>query len=397
MTHALPQGDPGNEEELDIWDGWSFQPLPEGLDFTTRAVAAGRPRREPDAPISQPIVASSTFVAGGPHGYARDYHPTAAALEAALGDLEGGRAVAFASGMATTTAILDLVPLGAIVVAPVHSYSGTAARMRELDDSGRIKARFVLMDDTAGIAAAAEGAHTVWLETPTNPMIEIADIRSAVAAASASGGRVVVDSTFATPLVQRPLELGVDIVMHSVTKFLAGHSDALMGAAVTRDPELYEALVRRRVVMGGTPGALESFLALRGIRTLPLRLRQSMASAMTLAERLAEHPAVTRVRYPGLASDPGHAVAREQMDGFGAILSIEVVGGAAAADRICESTRIWTYATSLGGVESLLERRRRWPAEQPTVDESLIRLSVGIEDVEDLWTDLDAALQTAIN
>jgi cystathionine gamma-synthase len=268
--------------------------------------------------------------------------------------------------------------------------------MRELDGDGRIKARFVVMDDAAAIANAAEGAHTVWLETPTNPLIEVADIRAAVAATKANGGRVVVDSTFATPLVQRPLELGADIVMHSVTKFLAGHSDALMGAAVTRDPDLHAALIKRRVVLGGAPGALESYLALRGIRTLPLRLKQSMASALTLAERLAEHPAVTRVRYPGLVTDPGHAVASGQMDGFGAILSIEVVGGAAAADRICESTRIWSYASSLGVVESLLERRRRWPAEQPTVDESLIRLSVGIEDVEDLWNDLDAALQTAL-
>ena len=206
--------------------------------------------------------------------------------------------------------------------------------------------------------------------------LEIADIETIAAAAHAAGAYVVVDNTFATPLLQRPLELGADIVVHSVTKYLAGHSDVLMGAVVTRDEQLHSVLKGRRDLVGAVPGTLEAYLALRGLRTLHLRVERAQANARDLAERLAAHPAVEQVRYPG----------------FGGIVSIELAAGAAAADRLTRSTRLWVHATSLGGVESSFERRRRWKSEPVTIPDALVRLSVGIEDVEDLWDDLRQAL-----
>jgi len=246
--------------------------------------------------------------------------------------------------------------------------------------------------DTAAVAAAADGADLVWLESPTNPAMEVADIPAVARAARGAGAQFVVDNTFATPLVQRPLDLGADVVLHSVTKFLAGHSDVVLGAVVTRSEETYGVLERRRRQIGAVPGPFETWLALRGMRTLHLRVERSQANAAVLAQRLSVHPAVERVRFPGLPGDPGHARATEQMRGYGAIVSIELRGGAAAADALCAATQVWVTATSLGGLESTLERRRRWASEAPTIPESLVRLSVGIEDVEDLWADLEQAL-----
>jgi cystathionine gamma-synthase len=203
---------------------------------------------------------------------------------------------------------------------------------------------------------------------------------------------VVADNTFATPLLQQPLDLGVDVVVHSVTKFLSGHSDVVLGAVVTRDAELRARLHRHRTLHGAIPGPLEAFLALRGMRTLPLRLERSQASAAELARRLQTHPAVRRVRCPALPEDPGHELARTQMRGFGALVAIEVHGGAAGADAVVDAVRLWVPATSLGGVESLVERRRRHAGEPVVVPQELLRLSVGVEDVEDLWTDLAQAL-----
>jgi cystathionine gamma-synthase len=202
---------------------------------------------------------------------------------------------------------------------------------------------------------------------------------------------VVVDNTFATPLLQRPLDLGVDVVVHSVTKFLSGHSDLVMGAAVTRDAERLDGLRLRRSLHGSIPGPLEAFLALRGVRTLPVRLERAQSNAAELARRLAAHPAVSLVRYPGLPGHPGHELAARQMEGFGAMLSFELQGGAPAADALCGAVRVCVHATSLGGVETLLERRQRWEGEESTPP-SLVRVSVGIEDIEDLWDDLEAAL-----
>ena len=225
------------------------------------------------------------------------------------------------------------------------------------------------------VIAACEDAALVWLESPTNPAMEVADIPAITAAAHAAGARVVVDNTFATPVVQQPLNDGVDVVLHSATKYLSGHSDLLMGALVTRDAELYAVLKGRRDLIGAIPGAFEAWLALRGLRTLHVRVERAQANAVELAGRLAEHPAITEVRYPG----------------FGGMISI-VLPDAAAADRLTHGTRLWVHATSLGGVESTLERRRRWASEQATIPEGLVRLSVGIEDVEDLWEDLAEAL-----
>ena len=234
-------------------------------------------------------------------------------------------------------------------------------------------------------------ADLLWLESPTNPLIDVADLTALCRAGREAGALVVVDNTFATPLGQQPLALGADLVLHSATKFIGGHSDLLTGIAVAASEELAARLVRRRQLAGATPGALEAFLALRGLRTLPVRLARAQESAGVLAARLLDHPAVERVRYPGLADDPGHALAARQMNGFGAMLSFEVRGGAAAADAVCRALRVVTNATSLGGVESTIERRAKL-AGQEHIPPGLLRFSVGVEHVEDLWDDLSAAL-----
>jgi len=359
----------------------------------TLAVTAGRPDRRPGASVNEAIWLTSTYVADGPVDYGRTDNPTWQAFEATLGALEHGTALVFSAGMAAISAACALVPDGSTVVAPRHVYSGTGALLRDAAAAGRLTLREVDVADTAGVVAALPGAQLLWLESPTNPMIEVADLRALTTAARAEGALSVVDNTFATPLVQRPLELGADVVVHSVTKYLAGHSDVVLGATVTADESLAQRLRAHRRLHGGIAGPHEVYLALRGVRTLALRVERAQASAATLAQRLAEHPAVERVRHPSLPNDPGHAVASAQMHGFGAMLAVEVAGGADAAERVAASTRLWVHATSLGGVESTLERRRRHGAEVDTVPESLLRLSVGIEDVEDLWADLDQALR----
>jgi cystathionine gamma-synthase len=352
----------------------------DGLQPETIAVKAGRPARQPDAPFNQPLVMASTYVAGGQLEYGRYGNETWAAFEEAIGSLEGGRAIAYASGMAAVSTILDLVAVGETIVAARHCYQGTLVQLAGLEQRGLLKVALVDIDDTEQVIGAlddnAETTALLWIESPTNPALEVADIASLCAAAHRVGARVVVDNTFATPLVQRPLDDGADLVVHSATKYIAGHSDVLLGVVVTRDDEVFRALDERRRSRGALPGTLEAWLALRGLRTMALRVERATANARELASRLAEHPAVGLVRYPG----------------FGAIIAIEVAGGAAAADAVTASTELWVHATSLGGVESSLERRRRWALEPATIPESLIRLSVGIENVEDLWADLDAAL-----
>lgn len=348
----------------------------------TLAVAAGRPPREPDQPLSVPITMASTFMAGGEREYGRSGNPTWQAFEAALGALEGGRALAFSSGMAAITTVLDLVGHGEVVVAPRHSYSGTLLQLAELDLRGRISTRLVDITDAAAVVAACDDAALVWLESPTNPALEVADIATIAAAAHDAGARVIVDNTFATPILQQPLTLGADLVVHSATKYLAGHSDLLMGALVTAPDdagrELFDVLLARRGLTGNVPGTLEAWLALRGMRTLPLRIERAQSNAGELARRLADHPALAEVRYPG----------------FGAIVSIVLTDGDLAADLFTRSTRLWVHTTSLGGVESTLERRKRWKAEAPTIPDALVRLSVGCEDVDDLYDDLLHALPT---
>jgi cystathionine gamma-synthase len=364
----------------------------ETLAPETLVVSSGRPHGAGEA-LNAPLVMTSTYVADGPINYAREGNPTWAALEEALGALEGGHALALSSGMGAFNAVLDLVPPGGIVVAPTHPYSGTGVRLRELRESGRITVREVPMDDTDTIIAALDNASLVWMESPTNPMMEIADIVAVVEAAGIHGVRTVLDNTFATPILQRPLDLGVDITMQSGTKYIGGHSDLLLGVLTTRDSDLHEQFRRRRSIMGLNPGGMETWLALRGLRTLAVRMRQACANANTIALRLADHTRVRQVLYPGLPTHPGHEVAMRQMSAGGAIVCFILDGTAEDAERVCASTTLWTHATSLGGVESTLERRGRWPAESPDVPASLIRLSVGIEDVDDLWRDLQQAMQ----
>jgi cystathionine gamma-synthase len=341
----------------------------------TIAVQSGRPPHTPDQPLNVPITMASTYVAGGDLEYGRYANPSWTAFETALGDLEGGRCLAYASGMAAVTAILDLVAHGDTVVAPRHSYTGTLVTLQDLHLRGRINAVFVDITDTAEVAEACEDAALVWFESPTNPALEVADIPAIIAAAHAAGARVVVDNTFMTPLLQRPLALGADLVVHSATKYLAGHSDLQLGAVLAADDEVFTAMKQRRDIQGNTPGPFEAWLALRGLRTLHLRVAAASASAAELATRLAEHPLLEEVRYPGV----------------GAMVSI-VLPSADLADLLVRSTRLWVHATSLGGVESTFERRRRWTSEPTTIPEGLVRLSVGIEDVEDLWEDLRGAL-----
>jgi cystathionine gamma-synthase len=363
------------------------------LDPATVVVHAGRPARVPDAPLGESPVFSSTYIAGGDRGYGRFDNAAWAALEETLGRLEGGRGLTFASGMAAAAAVCDLVPVGGRVVAPQHAYSGVLALLDQQASTGRLVVERVDITDTAAVSAAVVGADLLWIESPTNPAMEVADLPALCAAGRAAGARVVVDNTFATPLLQQPLALGADLVMHSATKFIAGHSDVVLGAIVTPDEELWAALELRRRSLGAIPGPMEAWLALRGLRTLALRLERAQSNAAFLASKLLDHPRVSRVRYPGLPDDPGHDRAAAQMSGFGAILAVELGGDAEGAQRVCESTSLWVHATSLGGVESMLERRRRWPSEAPTIPEDLIRLSVGIEHPDDLWADLAQALK----
>ena len=341
----------------------------------TIAVTAGRPPHVPDAPLNVPLTMASTYVAGGDLEYGRYANPTWTAFEDALGGLEGGRCLSFASGLAAVATVFDLVGKDAKVVAPRHAYHGSVAQLADLESRGRLTSVLVDLEDTDAVVKACDDAALVWLESPTNPALEVADIPTITAAAHAAGAYVALDNTFATPLLQRPLDDGVDLVVHSVTKYLAGHSDAVMGAIVTRDDALYDVMKGRRDLLGAIPGTLEAWLALRGLRTLHLRVERAQANAQELVRRLAAHPAVTEVRYPG----------------FGGIAAV-VVDGADRADLFTHSTRLWVHATSLGGVESTFERRRRWRTEAPTIPEGLVRMSVGIEDVEDLWTDLEQAL-----
>jgi cystathionine gamma-synthase len=342
----------------------------------TTAVTAGRPERRPDAPLNAPITMASTYVATGELEYGRYGNPTWSAFEEALGALEGGRCLAFASGLATVSTVLDLVGQGAAVVAPRHAYNGTVMQLADLESRGRLTARLVDITDTDAVVKACDDAALVWLESPTNPALEIAEIETIAAAAHDAGAYLVVDNTFATPLRQRPLTMGADLVVHSATKYLSGHGDAMLGALVTTDDQLYDVLKSRRDLVGAIPGTLETWLALRGLRTLHLRVDRAESNATELARRLGEHPAVAEVRYPG----------------FGGIVSVVLAGGADAADLVTRSTSLWVHATSLGGVESTLERRRRWKTEPATIPDGLVRLSVGVEDVEDLWADLSQAL-----
>jgi cystathionine gamma-synthase len=361
----------------------------------TVAVQAGRPVRVPGAAMNPPITLSSTYVQDATVEYGRDGNAGWAAFEAALGALDGGRAVTFASGLAATTALADLVPTGGTIVLSSATYFGVRNIVERMQAHGRLHIRMVPPDDTAAVLSAAVAADVVWVESIANPLIVVADIPAIAAGARERGAITVVDATFATPLRQRPLALGADIVLHSATKLIAGHSDLLLGAVVCRDAAHADLLATFRHDHGSVPGGLEAFLALRGLRTLAVRLDRAEASAAELARRLASHPRVARVYYPGLPADPQHERAlRVLPDGAGAMLSFDVAGTVEQTDAFLSGLRLVTHATSLGGVESLIERRARYAGDAALVGPTLCRLSVGIENVEDLWADLDGALRT---
>lgn len=342
----------------------------------TTAITAGRPDIAPDAALNPPVVLTSTFHSGGPIGYGRYGNQTWSALESAIGELEGGSTLIFSSGMAAISAVFSILPIGAPIVASNQGYSGVMTLLNGFHESGRLEVRFVDVVKTNEVIEAMQGAALVWLESPTNPCLDVAELEILIAHAKKLGIGVAVDNTFATPLVQKPLAMGADIVMHSVTKFLSGHSDLLMGSLSTNDPELLKRLTDSRSFNGSIPGPFETWLALRGLRTFPLRFNKSQENAKILIDRLKVHPKIRRVRYPG----------------FGAIISFEVDGTGEQAQKVCDSSRLITHATSLGGVESLWERRRRWPMESLSVPEELIRLSVGCEHVDDIWNDIEEAL-----
>ena len=354
-------------------------------------VSAGR-ASEPGAPLNVPLVPASNYILGTERGYSRDDGtPTWEALEEVVGGLEFGKSLAFSSGMAAIAAVFDQLGSDAVIVMPDDCYQGVAG----LAEAGTKKHRWTIhriaQDDTDGWIRLCADADLIWLESPSNPLLTVADLEAICSAPRKSGAILAVDNTFATPLNQRPLDFGATVSLQSATKFIGGHSDLLAGIATTRDEAFWHALRRSRELTGATPGALEAFLAVRGARTLALRLRHAQQTAMTLAERLEKHPHVTHVRYPGLPSHPTHAVAKRVLKGFGTIISFDVAGNAEAADKVCQNVRLIRHATSLGAVDSTMERRAAIPG-QEHLPPTLIRLSVGIEDVEDLWNDLDAAL-----
>ena len=344
----------------------------------TIAVTAGRPQNEND-PLNASIVLASNFQSSG--DYARTHGTsTWAALEQTVGELEGGQCLSFATGMAAASAILfALHP--SIVVVPSVSYLGVRALLSDMQDHGHVRVVSIDIVNTEAVVKAMKAASVevgaervvLWIETPTNPTLDEAEPEILCRAANASNVKTVVDSTFASPIGQQPLKLGASVVMHSGTKFIGGHSDLMIGLALTNDAEVFEKLSRARVVQGATPGALEAFLALRGLRTLPLRYEAATKNANEICRRLQTHSAI------------------EWTKNVGPMLSYIVTGGAAAADRVCATTSMIITATSLGGVETTMERRQKY-AGDAHVNPGLIRMSVGIEDVEDIWSDLEKAL-----
>jgi cystathionine gamma-synthase len=363
------------------------------LSPESQVVASGRPGRTKDASLNPNIELSATFHAGGDIGYGRFGNASWKALEEAIELIEGGKTILFSSGLAAISAIFKTVPNGSVIVTSKNGYTGTMNLLRQVSEINGMQVRYVDVSNTQEVLTALEGANFAWIESPTNPALEVADLPKIIKQAKSLGLIVGVDNTFATGLLQQPLEMGADFSMNSVTKYLSGHSDVVMGSVSSRNENLLTKVLDVRKFHGAIPGPFEAWLALRGVRTLSLRLAKAQENAMELAKRLSSHPQVDRVRYPGLETDPHHLMAKSFMKGFGAILCIEVKGGANAADRACESSKLITYATSLGGVESLWERRQRWGSEAPSIPDNLVRISVGIENIEDLWLDIDQSLR----
>ena len=365
------------------------------LATESKVVAAGRPAKQPDGALNPPIALNSTFHEGGPVGYGRYGNETWSALEEAISVLEGGKTLLFSSGMAAISAVFSLLPEGAVIVAANNGYQGTTTLLKKLHESEKLKVRFVNLANTDECIAAIPGAQMLYLESPINPLLEVVDLPKIIAAGKAAGCGVAVDNTLATPLLQNPLALGADISIHSVTKYLSGHSDLILGSLSTKDQALYGRLEQSRRYGGAIAGPFEAWIALRGLRTFALRMQRSQENAMELATRLSKDSRISKVRYPGLATDSYHSLAKSFMKGFGAMISFDVNASVEQIDLMCNSSKLITNATSLGGVESIWERRRRWATESATVPETLLRFSVGIENVEDLWADIQQSLTAA--
>ena len=376
--------------------------------FATRAIHAGQVPDPATGAIMTPVYLTSTFVQDAPgqhsgYDYSRSGNPTRAALEANLASLEGGSfGLAFASGLASEHTVLHLLGSGDHVVASRDLYGGSYRLFTEVWHRLGVQFSFVDTSRPEDIAAAIRPAtKQLWIETPSNPLLTVSDIAAACDIAHRHDVLVVVDNTFATPFLQRPLELGADIVIHSTTKYLGGHSDVVGGAVVTNDEAVFERLKFLQNAIGAVPGPLDCFLVLRGTKTLGVRMKEHCANAMAVSRFLKDHPEVSQVRYPGLESDPGHAIAARQMSGFGGMVSVELDGGIERNIRFATTTRIFSLAESLGGVESLVghpatmthaaipqeERRRGGLAD------ALVRLSVGIEDQKDLLEDLSRSIR----
>jgi cystathionine beta-lyase/cystathionine gamma-synthase len=382
---------------------------PNQLDFATRCVHAGQQPDPTTGAVMMPIYTTSTYVQQSPgvhkgYDYARTKNPTRMAFERCVADLEGGTAgFAFASGLSAIATVLDCLDHGAHIVAVDDLYGGSRRLFERVRtrSAGLATTYIDLREPEALDGALRPNTRLLWVETPTNPLLKLVDLERVAAIAHANGILAVADNTFASPYVQRPLEHGFDLVVHSTTKYLNGHSDMVGGVAVVgENTELREWLTFLQNSVGAIQGPFDSFLALRGLKTLALRMERHCASALAIAQWLERHPKVRRVFYPGLASHPQHALAKRQMRAFGGMISVELDGGLAEAKRFLERCRLFALAESLGGVESLIEHPALMthgsvpPQVRATlgIGDSLVRLSVGIEDVDDLIADLAGAL-----
>ncbi len=378
------------------------------MKFETRAIHDGQPPDPATGAVIVPVYQTSTYEqdAVGRHRgfeYSRTGNPTRTALETALASLEGGRhGLAYASGVAATAAVFSLLSPGDRILAGTDLYGGTYRLLEKIFRKWGIDAAYVDASDPEAVAAAADDrTRMIWIETPTNPLLQLADLKALAVIARERAITLAVDNTFATPFFQRPLEEGADIVVHSTTKYLGGHSDVVGGAVVINDDKIHSALQTYQNAAGAVPGPWDCWLVLRGIKTLAARMKVHDENARRLAGFLEKSPAVERVYYPGLAGQPGHELARRQMTGFGGMISFDLKGGFAAVERFLEALKLFILAESLGGVESLVcypprmthgaipseERRKRG------IGDGLIRLSVGIEHPDDLEEDLRQALE----
>lgn len=374
--------------------------------FATRAIHAGYRPDPATGAVNAPIYASSTFAQDGVGGlrggfeYARTANPTRSALESALAAVEdGGHGRAFCSGMAATDcALRAMLRPGDHIVIPDDAYGGTFRLIDKVFSEWGVAHTPVALSDLDAVRAAVTPAtRMIWVETPTNPLLSIADIAAVADIGHAAGATVLVDNTFASPALQQPLRLGADVVLHSTTKYIGGHSDVVGGALVTDDEELDAKFAFLQNGAGAVPGPFDAYLTMRGLKTLELRMQRHSENAERVAALLAEHPSVSQVLYPGLPGHPGHDVAARQMNAFGGMVSVRMRGGAEAARKFCSATEIFILAESLGGVESLIEHpgamtHASTAGSQLEVPEDLVRLSVGIEDVADLLADIEQAL-----